>query len=176
MNEIVKKNGIKFGVISGVVGILATTLMYLIDLSLFVNLWVGLGVIVIYIIIGCVLLSTTKKELNGIMTFKEAFTAYFVSALIGITISTLFNILLFNFIDTEARNIISDLFIKSQLQMMEKFGAPASEINKAAVKLQENSQFSIKGQFFGFLQSLVGSIIFGLILAAIFKSKPSYKE
>jgi hypothetical protein len=176
MNEIIKKNGINYGIISGVIGVLATAIMYAVDLSLFVNMWVGFGILIVYIIIGCMLLSKTKKELNGVFSFKEAFTTYFISALIGIVLSTLFSFLLFNVIDTDAREKVSELLIKSQVEMLEKFNTPASKINETVAKLEENSQFSGKGLFWGFLQSLVGSIIFGLILAAIFKSKPAYKD
>ena len=41
MNEIVKKNGINFGLISGLIGVLVTTVMYAVDLKLFVNMWIG---------------------------------------------------------------------------------------------------------------------------------------
>ena len=176
MNEIIKKNGIQYGIISALVGIVVTAIMYAVDLNLFVNMWIGFGLLAVYIIIGCLLLSKTKKDLNGVFTFKQAFTTYFISALIGIALSTIFSFLLFNVIDTEARDKVSELLIKTQVEMLEKFGAPASQINETVAKLQENSQYSTKGLFWGFLQSLVGSIIFGLILASIFKSKPTNRD
>ena len=37
MNEVIKKNGIKFGVISGIISIVATVLMYAVDINLFAN-------------------------------------------------------------------------------------------------------------------------------------------
>ena len=64
--------------------------------------WLGLSILAVYIIIGCVLLVKTKKDLGGYMSFKEGFTTYFISSLIGIAISVIYNILLFNVIDPEA--------------------------------------------------------------------------
>jgi hypothetical protein len=58
-----------------------------------------------------------------------------------------------------------------QIGMMEKFGAKQADINEAITKIKESSQFSVKGQLFGIFQSMIGAIIFGLILSAIFKSK-----
>ena len=171
INEIIKKNAVKFGVISALFGVLATTIMYVIDLSLFVNIGIGLGILGVYLIIGIVLLSGTKKEMQNRFSFKEAFTTYFISALIGITVSTAFSVLLFNVIDTDARDQVSEIFIKNQVKMLQNFGVPSSQINSTITELEKNSQFSIKGLFFGFLQSLLGAIIFGLILAAFFKSK-----
>lgn len=176
MNAIFKKNAINFGVISGIFGVLVTTLMYLIDLKLFVNMWIGFGMIAIYITIGCVLLSKSKKDNQGIMTFKEGFSTYFLSALIGILISTAFNIVLFNYIDTNARETVTEHLLDMQVGMMQKFGARQQDINEAIVKIKESSQFSVKGQLFGICQALVGTIIFGLILAAIFKSKSPSEE
>lgn len=176
MNEIVKKNGINFGIITGVISILITTLMYTIDLNLFTSIWVGLSLITFYIIIGVVLLLKTKKELGGVFSFKDAFTTYFISAVVGILISVVFNILLFNFIDPSAKDAIKELSIKSTVEMMEKFDAPAASINETIKKLQESDQFSTIEQLKGSVFSMVFSAVFGIILAAIFKSKPAYKE
>jgi hypothetical protein len=47
MDAIIKKNAINFGIISGLIGILSTTIMYITDLKLFVNMWVGFGMFII---------------------------------------------------------------------------------------------------------------------------------
>lgn len=171
INEIIKKNGVTYGIITAIISVFSTTIMYSIDLNLFVNMWIGFSLIGLYLIIGIFLLFNTKKDLKGNLSFKEGFTTYFISALIGVTVSTVFSILLFNFIDTDARDQISELFIKSQVKMMQNFGAPPKAINEMIIQLKENSQFSFQGLITGFFQSMLGSIIFGLILAAFFKSK-----
>nr|WP_314897261.1 DUF4199 domain-containing protein [uncultured Flavobacterium sp.] len=176
VNEIIKRNGITFGVITGIVSALITTSIYAIDLNLFTSWWVGILGITTYLIIGIVLLSKTKKELKGIFTFKDAFTTYFISAVIGILISTLYNIILFNFIDPAAKDTLRELTIKYTVSMMQKFGTPASAINEAIAKLKENDPYSIIELLKGSVFSIVFSSIFGLIMAAFFKSKPSSQE
>lgn len=173
MNEIIKKNGISYGIITGVVGALITTSIYAIDLKLFTAWWVGLLSFAIYIIIGIVLLSKTKKELKGIFSFKDAFTTYFISAVVGVLISVVFNIILFNFIDPSAKETVKELSIKYAVEMMEKFGTPSSAINEAVKKLQENDQFSIIELLKGSVFTIVFYALFGLLLALIFKSKPT---
>ena len=175
MNEIIKKNGISFGIITGVVSALITTAIYSIDLNLFTKWWLGIIIFIIYITIGIILLSKTKKELKGIFTFKQAFTTYFISAIIGIAISVTFNIILFNFIDPAAKDTIKELTIKYTAEMLQKFGTPTSEINKAISGIEKNDQFGIVEQLKGSIFGILFSSIFGLILAAIFKSKPSYQ-
>lgn len=176
MNEIIKKNGISYGIITGVASVLITTIIYVVNLELFTSMWVGIGSILLYLIIGIVLLSNTKKELKGVFTFKEAFTTYFISAVIGIMISVAFNIILFNFIDPAAKDTIKELTMKYAVEMMQKFGSPASAINEAVKEMEANDQFSIGKLLQGSIFSILFSALFGLVLAAIFKSKPSYQQ
>jgi len=171
MNEIIKKNGISYGIITGVVSALITTAIYSIDLNLFTKWWLGIVIFLVYIIIGIVLLSKTKKELKGVFSFKEAFTTYFISAVIGTLISVGFNILLFNVIDPSAKDTLNEIIIKYTGEMMEKFGAPSAAINEALKKMQENNPYSTIELLKGAVFSIVGSSIFGLLLALIFKSK-----
>ena len=173
MNEIIKKNGVSFGIITGVVSALITTAIYSIDLNLFIKWWLGIIIFLIYITIGIVLLSKTKKELKGIFSFKEAFTTYFISAVIGILISVSFNILLFNVIDPSVKDTLNEITIKYTVETMEKFGAPSSAINEAVKKMQESSPYSILELIKGSAFSIAGSALFGLLLALIFKSKPT---
>lgn len=170
MNESIKKNGIKFGVITGLISIILTVLIYAIDLKLFANIYVGLGFLLAFLTLGIIQLKELKKQVNP-LTFKDAFTAYFIGAIIGILISTAFSIILFNFIDTAARDTIHDTLISFQAEMLKKYNVPNDKIVEAINDMKENPQFSINGLLTGILKSLIGSIIFGLILSAIFKSK-----
>jgi phosphate/sulfate permease len=170
MNEIIKKNGINFGVIMGVFAVVFTSTIYLVDLSLFTKPWLSVITIVFGIVIGVVLVSKTKKDLGGI-SFKEAFSVYFLAAVIGGLISTLFNYILFNFIDSSAKETIKELTIKYTTDFMEKLGTPTAAMNEAIQKMAETDNFSIGNLALGFAVSLIFSAIFGLILAAIFKSK-----
>jgi Protein of unknown function (DUF4199) len=173
MNEIIKKNGINFGVITGLISVLITTVIYTTNLELFTSAWLGIGSIVIYIAIGAYLLSKTKKELKGNFSFKEAFTTYFISAVIGILISVSFNILLFNVIDPSVKDTLKEITMKYTAEMLRKFGTPTAALNEALSKMEKEDQFSPFALLKNSVFSILFSAIFGLILAAIFKSKSS---
>jgi Protein of unknown function (DUF4199) len=169
MNEIVKKNGITFGVIIGLFSILSTTLKYVIDVNLFISSWLGFVEIGVYLIIAIVLLSKTKKQLGGIFSFKDAFTTFFIMALIGIVSATIFNIILFNFIDSSLKETIKEMTMKLMKKTFEKIGSSA--IGKdILMELSKTDQFSIKSLLLGMLTNLVVASIFGLIFAAFFKT------
>jgi len=171
INEVIKKNGITYGTILGIILALITASLYAIDLKLFVSGWIGASTFVIYVIISILLLVKTKKDLNGVLSFKDAFTTYFIAVLIAILISTFFSILLFNVIDPEAKETISEHLIKYMAETLQKFGTPASAVNEALAKMKETNPFSTFEQLKGSVFSLALYSILGLILAAFFKSK-----
>ena len=171
INETIKKNGLTFGVLSGIVSALITSTIYAIDLNLFVSWWIGIVSMVIYLTISIVLLTKTKKELNGVFIFKDAFTTYFISAVIGTLIGTLFNILLFNVIDPSAQDTLKEITIKNAVAMMQKFNSPAAAINEMIAKMNESNPYSVIELLKGSVYSVLISSIIGLIMAAFFKSK-----
>lgn len=175
MNEIIKKNGITFGVLSGIISLLITTLIYVINVNMFASWWVGLSGIMISVVLAILLLNKTKKELSGQMTFKECFTTYFIMAVISILIATVFNIVLFNFIDPSLKETLKEIILKTSVEMMQKFGAEKQAINDAIKTIKETDNFSIGSQIKGLLTNIVVSSIFGLILAAFFKT-PNKQE
>ena len=176
MNEIIKKNGINYGIILGVISILITASIYAIDLKLFTNMWIGISSLVIFLVIGIVLVSKTKKQLNGLITFKEAFTVYFIAGAIGATMSVLFNILLFNVIDPEAKAVVNEHAIEYAVQMMKKFNTPTEAITKAVEDMQKNDNYSVANLLKGLVFNFVFSAIFGALLALIFRNKTSNLE
>jgi len=171
INEVIKKNGVTYGIMLGTILSLITATIYAVDLKLFVSGWIGGVTFAIYVIIGIVLLTKTKRQINSFFSFKDAFTTFFITTIIALTISTFFSILLFNVIDPEAKTTISELLIKYMAETLQKFGTPASKINEALAKMKENNPFSTIEQLKALIFSIVGYSILGLILAAFFKSK-----
>jgi hypothetical protein len=171
INEIIKRNGVTFGVLTGILSALITATIYAVDLNLFVSWWVGIVSILVYLILGIILLSKTKKEMNGLFVFKDAFTTYFICAVIAIAIGTVFNILLFNVIDPSAQDTLKEITIKNAVAMMQKFNSPAAAINEMIAKMKENNPYSVVELLKGSIFSMVFSSIIGLIMAAFFKSK-----
>ncbi|CAC9974142.1 DUF4199 domain-containing protein [Flavobacterium sp. WLB] len=170
INEVIKKNGVTYGIALGVILALITASIYAIDLKLFVSGWIGGLSFVIYLVVGILLLTKTKKEI-GFFSFKDAFTTFFIATITALAISTLFSVILFNVIDPEAKETVNQLLIKYMAETLQKFGTPASAINEALAKMKENSPFSTTEQLKALVFSIVGYSILGLILAAFFKSK-----
>lgn len=171
MNEIIKKNGVTYGAILGLISIASTTLIYITDIKLFMSWWIGGISLILNIVIGIFLVSNTKKQLNNTISFKDAFSVYFIAGVLGSTVSALFNYFLFNFIDPQAKETLKEMTIKYTVEMMEKFGTPKEVLNQTIAELQKADNYSLENIFMGLLFMYLIVAIFGLILAAIFKSK-----
>ena len=171
MNDIIKKNGVTYGFILGLVSVVTTTLIYVIDIKLFMSGWIGGISMVINLVIGVMLVSKTKKMLNSTITFKEAFSVYFIAGVIGSTISALYNYVLFNFIDPQAKETLKEMTMKYTAEVMEKFGAQGEAVDKALAEMAKTDNYSLGNILMGLVFVYVVVAIFGLILAAIFKTK-----
>lgn len=171
MNEIIKQNGIKFGIIGGLINIAIVLGIYLTDYKLFASSGIGLISLIASVAISISLFIVTKKQLNGQLSFKEGFTTYFIYTINSIAIATLFQILLYNVIDPELKAKVTEIVIEKTAEMMKSIGGSNEILKDTIKKLKEEDSFSVGNQIFGAVWTLALSCIWGLILAAIFKSK-----
>lgn len=176
MTQAVKKNGLNYGIIIGVISVVVTTLMYVIDLNLFSKWWIGIILFLINLILGIVAIAKTKSALGGFISFKEAFTTFFIAMAIGGLISALYMFILFNFIDPEAKDVIMQNIKEMTADMMNGMGAPSEDIRKTIEEMEKTDNFSLISQAKSYMWSLLFYIIIGLIVAAAMKkNKPEFE-
>lgn len=181
MNEIIKKNGINFGIIIGIVGILSQLTVYLLGGITKENAITGSIIQVVfwlaYLVIRIIQCSNTKKEMNGLITFKEVFTTLTITVTIGILISQTFTFLLNNYIDVEYGEAMNTFMNEQQIvaqNAMKSFTKVSSEELQLIAK---TNNFSIIKILQGTAMAFLISSLMNLILAAIFKSKTNiFKE
>ena len=171
MENPAKKISTSYGIYLGVSLILIVVLAYAFDLSLFTKWWFGISLLIFVVIMACISTSKAKKVSTSLFKFKDAFGAYFLTIFIGTFISLLFGILLFNVIDSQAAETLTELTIESTREMMEGFGAPEAQINEALQKMQNENQYSIMNQLKGYGFQLIMYAVIGLIVALVFKEK-----
>ena len=188
MDKIIKQNGINFGLILGFLLILPVFLGYAINVKLIVSYWILLYVFLSIIIVGIVAIAYSKKYFKGIISFKDAFSTYFVMLVISLLISIVMNFLLFNVIDSDFKQVVKEEQIKtieSQREwiMVKLANAPQEQVDEtdakfdeAIQKINEEDQYSISSLIKGFFISIAIFSLFGLLLALILKSKKSDEE
>lgn len=176
IHEVIKRNGITYGIIIGVILSLITAVIYSVNLELFIAWWTTLLSFSIFIIVPIIAISKTKIQLNNIFLFKDAFTTYFICALVGLITSVGFKIILFNIIDPSIKETLLDLTIKYLKSTSEKFGVSATSLNEMIENLKKTDPFSIVEQLKGAVVNLFFCGILGLVMAAFFKSKPTLQN
>lgn len=173
MNEIIKQNGIKFGIFLGIAGILAQVTTYILGSNEAVASFVGVIFWIVYLLIRIFQLITTKKQLNGIISFKESFTTLLICVTNGILISQLFTYLFMNHIDpvygAELNKFMNEKAIQASYEASKLMGVKINSVELKAIA--NNDNFSPLKILQGTAVAILISSVMNLILAAIFKSK-----
>lgn len=169
MEKSLRSSAVNYGLYIGLILTSFTIIAYAVNLELLTKWWLGLLLFFVILILGIISVSKSKKLLSGFISFKQAFTTWFTTIVVGVLISSVVSVVLFNFIDPQAAEIIKQSTIDASVSMMESFGAPQSEIDKAIIAIEEQNQFEIVNV----LKSLAWQFLFyallGLIVAAIMK-------
>lgn len=171
MEQSTKKLATSYGLYLGLALILISVLVYAFDISLMTEWYFNVSIYLIILVLATMAVSKAKKFNTGLFTFKEAFSSYFVTVLIGMILSTIFSLLLFNVIDPDASTTLQELTMDKQAEMFEKFGMTEAQINEAMVKMQGENFFSFKNVLISLAVQLVIFSIIGLIIALIFREK-----
>ncbi|MDO5977729.1 DUF4199 domain-containing protein [Flavivirga spongiicola] len=170
MEKSLKSIAINHGLYLGIALSLFTLIGYAINLGLLVNYWVMLLILPLSIIIfGIISTSKIKGKFDGFLSFKEAFSSFFITVAIGVIVSTLVSIIIFNFIDPDAAIETKEILITNTENFMRGMNAPLEAIAESVEQIENQDTFSLGAQFKSLAQSLVFFAIIGLIVAAVMK-------
>lgn len=176
MNPIIKQTGIKFGLILAGVNIFFYIFAYAVNVELLTKWWLGLSMMGVSLVIYVLAILSARKQLGEVIDFKGAFTTFFITAALGSAIILVFNLLLFNVIDTELAATVKELTIKAAVENMQRFNAPAATINETITQMEQQDTYGVKTQVTGYFFGLAITCILGVILALILKRQPVYKD
>jgi hypothetical protein len=171
MEKSLKQTAINYGIYLGLILSSITVVAYAVSLDLFTKWWYGIILLLLVVVVGVISSAKAKGILGGFMSFKQAFSSYFIAVAVGVIISAGVSMLLFNVVDTEAAEIVKEKTIEAQVKMLEGFGAPKQAIDDAVTELRNTNQFSVVS----LLKAIAGQLVFfsviGLIVALIMKKK-----
>jgi len=167
-------HALKWGIISAAVGIVFTAILYAIDYTMLVS-FKTLGVLIV-IGLGIVIYAGIeyRRLVGGYLGYGQAWQHAFVVFAISGVISVLFQLLLYNIIDTELPEKMADAIVENTRGMMENFGAPPDQIDSQLEKVRTDSvdRFTILGMVKGFGFQLIFYAVFALIVALITRKNP----
>lgn len=168
-NQTGSKVGLTYGLIGGIAMIIYTLCLYMAGIETFMNF--ALAFLVYAIIIAIAVMAGLKqKKLNGgYLSFAEALKTVFLTFVLAFLLSTLFNYVLLNYIDTGFRDEMTRVTIEKMETWMRKFGAPDSDIEKALEGASSADNYSFGKTLLGYGMMCIIFCIVSLIIAAIIK-------
>lgn len=171
MEKSLKSISINYGIYLGLALAAITVLVYAVMIDLFTEWWLGILLILLIIGFGLAAALKSRKAMGGFMSFKEAFTSYFITIAIGTLISTVVGIVIFNFVDPDSAAYINEKIITMTRETMENWGAPQESINEAMAKMEGENNFSTGAQLQSYVVRLLILSVLGLIVAVAVKRK-----
>ena len=169
MENSVKSSAVNFGLYLGAVLAAVTVIGYAVDLAILVQWWLAILLLLVIVIFGIISTGKAKKIMGGFISFKEAFTSYFITIVVGVLISATLSYVLFNFVDPDAAVQMKQQIIDNTVNMMEGFGAPPDQIAQQVEELEQQDQFSITATLRSLAFQMIFYIIIGLIVALVMK-------
>lgn len=158
----------------GAVLVIYTLVTYLIDPQLMFKWWLALIIgIVIYVFFMRRAGIATRNDLGGYMSFKQALAPTFLTFVIGALVASVFNYIMYNFIDPSLQDQLLNYTLDTTESMMSRFGAPQSEIDSALDKLEtEGISLGVVDILKQYAWSLIIGFIIAAIISAVIKRKP----
>lgn len=168
MEKTLKSSSLNYGIYLGLV-LAAFTILGYVMLDLFTQWWFGILMLLVILVFGIVSSMSARKLLGGFISFKEAFTAYFITVLVGLLIGTLVSFVIFNVVDPDASAVLQDKIIETQIEMMQNFGTPQEAIDTAIAEARATNMYSIGNLAKSLAFQLIGYSIAGLLVALVVK-------
>jgi len=169
------QHGLRWGVIVGVVSILMSVALYAINYTLMVQLKFLFVSLLIYFGFAIYAGIDYRKAVGGYLAYGKAWQHAMVIFAVSALISTLFGVLLYNVIDPELPEKLTNAAIENQREMMTNFGAPEDAIDKALEDARKSTadQFTPFGMVKGYGIILVVSAFMALLTSlAVRKNEP----
>lgn len=171
------QHAIKWGLIAGGISITLTCVMYAIDYALLANWKTGIFFFAMFIGLAIYAGINYRNEIGGFLSYGKAFQHGFVLMAVSGLISTIFLILMYNVIDPELPQNLTKVGMENAQKMMEGFGMPADQMDKALEDAQKRmeKQYTISGSALGYGIGLIVYAVLSLI-TAIFVKKNEPEE
>jgi len=171
------QHAVKFGLILGIVGAIITLLIYAIDPTLLVNVWM---ILLLLVFMGLVVYGgiTYRNEIGGYINFGPAYihglTTFVMMGLIGL----IMNLLMYNVIDTSLAETLTEASIEQARSMAESFGASGDALDEAMEQAETDTAagFTNSGLIKNFLISLIVYAVLSLITALIVRRQEKISD
>ena len=169
-------HNLRYGLYLGLISVAFSVAIVLIDYTLIQQTAVSLIPLVLTIAILIIAGRDLKEQQGGYLSFKEAFVSSFIIYAIAGAIIVTYQILLYNVFAPEIAENLQKESLNQQVAMWEAVGMSDEDIDEQVAAMEDRNLFGPTWQLIAY----AGSLIFGLIIAAIIaaivkKNKPEFE-
>jgi hypothetical protein len=163
------QHAIKFGGILGGVGVALTLVLYAINYSLLADWKVGIFMILLFLGLLIYAGINYRNEIGGYLSYGKAFQHGILVLAISGLINLIFNGILYNVIDPELPQKLTDVTIEKTTEMMQGFGAPEDKIDEATeqMKVDMPARYTFVGLIKGYFWALIIYVIVSAVSSLI---------
>lgn len=178
MAESTTKNpvGLTFGFIAGVALVLFNVGIYLGGIKLYMSPFAFLG----YLIVGGAALWAAlrvKRQQGGVLSLGQGFRVIFAVFALSFLLLTLFNYILFNYIDIPFRDDYSKALAEDWAKTLQKMKAPEEQIEEYQKNILDPEGYSLSSLLMNFALQCMMFFPVSLIIALILrKKKPPFEN
>ena len=173
-----RNHGLRYGLFLGAAGVVIYLLCYIIDIKLLFSSWIGFANIGLIIAATILAVRAERKAQGGYLEFGEVVLTSLGTILVSTLITVAFTYILYNFIQPDLAQKGKEIVMSNAEQMMVKFGAPQSQIDKAMedMEAQDFSQTPLAA-FKALIATVAIGLVYSLILGIIMRKKrPMFPE
>jgi len=162
--------GLTYGLIGGLSISVFTLLLYVGGLKYYVS---GLAFIPFFIVGTLAVLAglQLKKQSGGYLSTAEALKVVFTVFVLSFLLQLLFNYILLNYIDIPFRDAVTQYTVDKAEQVMKRFGAPDSDIEKMRVSASDPKNYSLGRLLLSYSMWCILYFIISVIIALIIRKK-----
>ncbi|TYA92263.1 DUF4199 domain-containing protein [Seonamhaeicola marinus] len=170
MEKSFKSVATNYGLYAALALTLLTVIAYAFNVELFLNTMFGISYYIIAIVFAIISIVKAKKLLGGFISFKQAFTSYFITILIAFAVVTLVSFIIFNFVDAEAAAVLQEKSIEKMVKVYERMNLAPDKIAEIVEGMESQNLFSLKNSLISLVVNyILPTTIVGLIVAAVMK-------
>ena len=162
------------GLIASVVNFAFLMVLYLLNMNLLAEWWVGILALLVVVVFMFTGASAAREANGGNFAFGQAWVASFSVAFVAQVVSALLTLLLYQAIAPELPGVLEDLTLEKTREMMEKFGMSDDllEPQMAEIKEKMKEAYTWKGLAKNSAGGMVMWAVLSLVVAALTKRTP----
>ena len=169
MSQEIKQYILKNGLVLGGIYVALDIIKYVIGAEFFLNNYVSFATLLLAAIFPIYYLIQFKKSKNDLLDFRTAFSICTGILIASGFILLVFNIMLFNIIDSAFASELLDLTINTAVHQFELLGMSDEQISSSIEMIESEANFSPINMLKQFGFTIVAYTLFGLLVAVVTK-------